>query len=273
MKFFLSLFFVFMITESCSSAKESVTSKEINQESLLGTYSIKQIGPNTSLPNDLSITFETASNRVSGFAGCNTFFGNYALEKNTITFQNIATSKKFCQEKINTIERHLLSALDQINTLQIKNNKLVFSNSTSDLLIAEEKDVAAKQKNVEDYYYTSSVTYKAISRNTFEYVEITGPKVTISTDRDLKEFNNYSCSETDWNSIEKMIQRINLSKIDRLKAPTEKRLYDGAAHATLTIRTGDVIATSSSFDHGYPPQEIEALVNKVLSIKESVIKH
>ena len=65
---------------------------------------------------------------------------------------------------------------------------------------------------------------------------------------------------------------VDLQTLNKLKAPTEKRLHDGAAHATLAFRQGDMEVMSPTFDHGHPPKEIEALVNKVLSIKENVLK-
>jgi hypothetical protein len=53
-----------------------------------------------------------------------------------------------------------------------------------------------------------------------------------------------------------------------LEAPTSLRNHDGAAIATLGVSKDKEETISNSFDHGHPPKAIEALVNKVLSIKK-----
>jgi hypothetical protein len=58
---------------------------------------------------------------------------------------------------------------------------------------------------------------------------------------------------------------LDLDLLSQLKAPTEKRLFDGAAIANLKITKQGKTFESQSFDHGYPPAEIEKVVNKMLS--------
>ena len=53
-----------------------------------------------------------------------------------------------------------------------------------------------------------------------------------------------------------------------LKSPTNRRQFDGAAFAQLTvIQNGDTIQ-SSRFDHKSPPEDIKPLVEYILSIPE-----
>ena len=91
----------------------------------------------------------------------------------------------------------------------------------------------------------------------------------VQTSQYFRYIDTYSCKPTDWDELEKLLKSISPENLGKLKAPTDKRLYDGAAHATLSILLGDVVMITPSFDHGHPPKEIEALVNKVLSIKEN----
>ena len=126
-----------------------------------------------------------------------------------------------------------------------------------------------KSDVVKDNYNKTIIMYKALSRSTFEYVEVSEKEVRLSSDRNLKNIDTYSCKSTDWDELEKLLKAISPENLDKLKAPTDKRLYDGAAHATLSILLGDVVMITPSFDHGHPPKVIEALVNKVLSIKEN----
>lgn len=145
----------------------------------------------------------------------------------------------------------------------------------------EENSIASKPSRettnpksdvVGDNYKRVLITYQVTSRELFEYVQISESEVIISEDRNLKNMNSYTCKTEDWQSLKKMMKSIDVEKLDNLKAPTDKRLFDGAAHATLTVIKGDVAMITPTFDHGEPPAEIEALVNKVLSIKENAVK-
>ena len=118
----------------------------------------------------------------------------------------------------------------------------------------------------------TTIVYKALSRGTFVFVEISETVVLVSSDRNLINRDKYSCDKSDWNALNELVEKVNRETFSELEAPTKKRLFDGAAHATLTIKQGDEEITTPSFDHGYPPETIAALVNKVLSIKENVIK-
>jgi len=129
-----------------------------------------------------------------------------------------------------------------------------------------------KNDQIGDHYATTGITYTAMSRGSYEYVQISGSKVSISTDKSLKNIKTYTYNESDWKQLKSLIDAFDFQTLNKLKAPTDKRLHDGAAHASLAIRQGDMEVMSPSFDHGHPPKEIEDLVNKVLSIKESVIK-
>ncbi len=116
------------------------------------------------------------------------------------------------------------------------------------------------------------ISYQALSRASFEKISITKQSVTITNDRNLKDIKTYKCPEKEWNELMTLLNTIDTKSLPDLKAPTNKRLFDGAAHATVTLIQNKNEITSSSFDKGHPPKDIEALVNKVLSIKEMVIK-
>ncbi|MDK2771345.1 MAG: hypothetical protein KYX68_03820, partial [Flavobacterium sp.] len=63
------------------------------------------------------------------------------------------------------------------------------------------------------------------------------------------------------------------SKVDKeglqnLKAPTEKRFYDGAAIAHFRVIEGDKTYESCAFDGGFPPAEIKEIVDKIIEVSE-----
>ncbi|RNC88040.1 MAG: hypothetical protein ED556_02300 [Winogradskyella sp.] len=148
-----------------------------------------------------------------------------------------------------------------IKKTETKSNKNTFDKN---LLTDKEKAV---QKN-----YGTAIIYEAISRGFAKYVYITEDKVLLSTDRSLQKMDEYKCDANDWQTIQSLIKKLDTKAMGSLKAPTDKRLYDGAAHATLTLKQGDLAYITPTFDDGFPPEEIKELVNKVLSVGEKVKK-
>ena len=140
MRILLSLFVLVMVTTSCKSSKERLTKGDTKVESLSGTYSISQIVEYNSVSRELSITLEESTNSVSGFAGCNNFFGTYSLDQNRLTFKNIATTKKFCEKEVNEIENQLITVLNSINTFSLNEDVLSFFEDDTVLLIANKRN-------------------------------------------------------------------------------------------------------------------------------------
>ena len=127
-------------------------------------------------------------------------------------------------------------------------------------------------KETSKYYYTKSITYTTRSRGSFEYIDISESKITYATDPYLKTIKTAACNKKDWQDIKRLLREIDTKLLSTLKAPTDKRLYDGAAHTTFSVREGDVVFVTPTFDEGEPPAQIKKLVNKVLSIKENTLK-
>ena len=75
-------------------------------------------------------------------------------------------------------------------------------------------------------------------------------------------------SKSDWNSLLDLLSKVDAEKMKDLKAPSEKRFYDGAMIADLKVIYKDKTYESSSFDHGNPPAEIKDLVNKILEVSD-----
>ena len=70
-------------------------------------------------------------------------------------------------------------------------------------------------------------------------------------------------TDADWNALVTTFQKVDLEQVPNLKAPTEKRFYDGAAIATLKITVQGKTYETTEFDHGTPPAAIADLVTKI----------
>jgi PBP1b-binding outer membrane lipoprotein LpoB len=110
----------------------------------------------------------------------------------------------------------------------------------------------------------TKMEYKAYSRGFYQEITIEKQLVFVAKSRDEKPVI-FKIPIADWNNLNSAIQELDLDSLSQLKAPTEKRLFDGAAIANLKITKQGKTFESQSFDHGYPPVEIEKVVNKMLS--------
>jgi heat shock protein HslJ len=276
MKFLLSLFTLVTLTGSCNSAKETLVEQKegMAQTRLSGTYNIKQLESKDIAPKNLTIAFNDSTNQVSGFSGCNTFFSNYTVKDNTLKFGPIATSKKYCGAEQNNLEQGFLKALNNVNAFTLENDNIILLNEKTEIFIATKSEASKPSKSdiVKENYKKFAVIYETSTRGAFEHIEISKNEIKISNDRSLENINTYNCNPEDWKMLKELLSDSVVENLDLLKAPTDKRLYDGAPHATLSVIKGDVIMMTPTFDHGAPPKEIESIVNKILSMTEIATK-
>ena len=137
-------------------------------------------------------------------------------------------------------------------------------------LISNECDNNKNALKVTDGNQEKEITliYRASSRAYFEEITVTKNVVLISNDRNGIHKKSYKSSLKDWRECLDLLAQLKVSELTTLRAPTSKRLHDGAAHASLTIKNKKGEIRSNSFDHGHPPEEIRELVEKLLSFKK-----
>ncbi len=142
----------------------------------------------------------------------------------------------------------LFSLLALIVTTKECENKNAVRDANKTEIVNSDK-VSQEQK---DYI----IEYSAISRGIFNEVKISNNSISVQKDRNSKplvtELNNEMRED-----LMNKLDGIDITLLPELKAPTEKRLFDGAAHATLKITVDGKIYSTASFDHGFPPEEIK----------------
>lgn len=275
MKFLFSLLTLLLVNKECSSAQDNMEAKSNMHNSLKGAYTIAEIDGAKLDAEAITISFDPSTNKVSGFSGCNRFFGTYKVENNSIKFGNIASTKKYCLKKENTIESKVLNAINSATSFELKDKMLILSAGSKVVLKTESASKLESRKKVDmigDHYSSLSVTYQAISRGFAKYVSVSEKVVKISTDRSLQKMETYDIKKEDWDDVERLIKSINVNDLRNIKPPSTRHQSDGAAGATLSIIRGDLAHTSPTFDDGNPPSEIKELVNKLLAIGAKVKK-
>ena len=113
---------------------------------------------------------------------------------------------------------------------------------------------------------TMELVYEANSRGFYQKIIVLNQELFVSKDRNSKDKGEiFKISIADWQELVEYMNNLKLDALSSYKDPTQKRFYDGAAIANLKITFKDKKYESQSFDHGFPPAEIEKLVNKINS--------
>ncbi len=111
------------------------------------------------------------------------------------------------------------------------------------------------------------VLYTANSRGFHQRILIKDQMMYIANSRDEKDDGpSTRLTDAQWKSLVSEMGKINPEILPTLKAPTEKRFYDGAAIANLKVTYKGKEYMTTDFDHGYPPAEIEKVVNMITAL-------
>ena len=113
----------------------------------------------------------------------------------------------------------------------------------------------------------ATINYQAFSRGYFLNVEMQGNKVTVSKERDVKG-KDLILNDAEAKELSDLFQKISLTDLETYKGSTEKRFYDGAAIANLTVNYQGKTYKTPDFDHGNPPAEIADFINKIVSFTD-----
>ena len=121
------------------------------------------------------------------------------------------------------------------------------------------------------YFNLKELSYKRQSRGGSSLITVSSEEVVMFNSKG--QYKSYSYPKKEWDSLTSLARKIDASKLSSLTAPTDARLYDGAPAATLSLVINKKSISSSSFDDGYPPQEISDLVFKLLALEKDLLKN
>ena len=140
-----------------------------------------------------------------------------------------------------------------------------FSSCSCQKKIAESNAVAEKQTT------DMKLVYEANTRGFYQKITIENKEAFVLNDRNSKELGTaVKISDADWNELLGYFEGIKLDNMATFKDPTQKRFYDGAPIANLKVISNGKEYQTLDFDHGFPPVEIEKLVNKINSFVKKI---
>ena len=113
----------------------------------------------------------------------------------------------------------------------------------------------------------AQIEYTANTRGFYQKIWINNQMIAISSDRnDTVMPTATKMALKDWKFLTTEFKKIKLAALPKLKPPTAKRQYDGAAIADLKIIQNGKTYQTESFDNGYPNVKIKKFVDKITSL-------
>lgn len=115
----------------------------------------------------------------------------------------------------------------------------------------------------------AEIQYEANTRGFYEKIIIKNKVVSVNNERNNPDSKmDATISDANWKELVGYFEPIVLDSLPTYKAPSEKRFYDGAAIANVTVIYKEKEYRSADFDRGNPPKEIEKLVKKITSFSK-----
>ena len=108
---------VILILLGCKPQQVSISSIEWKLVKLENT-DVASLNP------PVTLLLDETQKKISGFAGCNRFFGSYKTENTAITFSGMGSTKMFCQDTQATEDAYF-KVLETIQSYKIENDKLL----------------------------------------------------------------------------------------------------------------------------------------------------
>jgi heat shock protein HslJ len=109
-------------TVSAESLTEPVPDELDGTSWILSSILIDDTASQTEIDGEITAVFQEG--QLTGFAGCNNYFGNYEAEGANLTLGPIGSTRKACQEAQNQRETEFLAALEAIATYRIAGEAL-----------------------------------------------------------------------------------------------------------------------------------------------------
>jgi len=113
-------------------------------------------------------------------------------------------------------------------------------------------------------------TYTAITRGSNNKVVVKEGSVETTQSRLEGQPITEKLSDADWKAVKEAYSKVTVKdeELVNIIPPSKKHQFDGALIANLQVTHGDKSFGTSSFDHGNPPAEIKALVDKIIALSD-----
>jgi heat shock protein HslJ len=136
--FILSMF-VLVIASGCTSTSFQIHSPAglENTKWVLDTLNGSKI--NTPAGKEITMIFDSNTKKVSGFGGCNSYFGTVKKELDKLNFSGIGSTKMACDDMNN--ETNYFSELPKVDKYDTRDNSLyLYNKSGNKVMVLHSKE-------------------------------------------------------------------------------------------------------------------------------------
>ena len=113
--------------------EKNKTKKKINLYNNWKVISMKGID---SFEKNPTIKFNNKEKSITGFAGCNNFFGKFDSERQNLSFSEMGMTRKMCPNM--SLENTFINNLKNVSTYKIIDSKLQFFDKENQIIITSE---------------------------------------------------------------------------------------------------------------------------------------
>ncbi len=135
---------LFLTFAACDEAQKVINTAGNVQ--LNGNYTIHQVGDKSYTSKGLVITFDGLNKSFSSKTECNSLFGSYSLDLFVIKFGPIASTKMYCEGKMEA-EKEIADQLEATGSYTIENGVLKLYSSTDRSLLFTATKVKETHEN------------------------------------------------------------------------------------------------------------------------------
>lgn len=260
MKWILILFSTLAMKSCATSNTSNLQEKDtIVLTELNNTYHINTLNNKDVSAYKLVIEFNNETKQVSGFSGCNRFFGRYELEEEDLKFDAFGLTRMMCQGEVNGIENEFHKAIKKVNKITIEGDSISLLENNDALIVATKEAI------------NNSITfeYSTSARGSYKSIKINDSGISISAKRSSKPVSK-KYKKAHWNTLLDLVKNIDLEALSSLEPPSKDHQFDGAPLAHFKITKDNKTYEVASFDHGKPHPIIEPLVKEILSMSENI---
>ncbi len=117
----------------------------------------------------------------------------------------------------------------------------------------------------------TSLTYKASSRGLFYDIALSSQMISIQKERSSNKRSEVAIPEKSWEELQKLLEKLPTDIAENTEVESEKLWIDAAIQGELSlIRVKGTATTIIHLDHSNPPAELKPLIDRILSLAESV---
>jgi len=128
----------------------------------------------------------------------------------------------------------------------------------------------AKQSALKEADNDVVFTYTAVTRGSNNKIVVKQGSIETTQSRLEGQPITEKLTDADWNAVKEAYSKVTVKdqELATIVPPSKKHQFDGAMIANLTITKDKQDYSTSSFDHGNPPAEVKALVEKIIALSD-----